>query len=84
MRITVRSKTKPEIFDRFIDALWEKGIQDLTVIEDHLENSTSVEFNDNEDTISIIGREIDAIERDIDKVKLKTLVRDLYMESLTV
>ena len=84
VRITVRSKTKAEIFDRFIDALWEKGIQDLTVIEDHLENSTSVEFNDNEDTISIIGREIDAIERDIDKVKLKTLVRDLYMESLTV
>lgn len=84
VKITVRSKSKQEIFDRFIDALWEKGIQDLSVIEDLLEKSTDVEFNESEDTMSIIGREIDAIERDVDKVKLKTLIRDLYMESLQV
>jgi len=84
VKITVRSKAKQEIFDRFIDALWEKGIQDLSVLEDLLEKSTDVEFNESEDTISIIGREIDAIERDLDKVKLKTLIRDLYMESLSV
>lgn len=84
VKVTVRSKAKQEIFDRFIDALWEKGIQDLSVLEDLLEKSTDVEFNESEDTMSIIGREIDAIERDIDKVKLKTLIRDLYMESLQV
>lgn len=84
VKVTVRSKAKQEIFDRFIDALWEKGIQDLSVLEDLLEKSTDVEFNESEDTMSIIGREIDAIERDVDKVKLKTLIRDLYMESLQV
>lgn len=84
VKITIRSKSKQEVFDRFIDALWEKGIQDLSVLEDLLEKSNDVEFNESEDTMSIIGREIDAIERDIDKVKLKTLIRDLYMESLQV
>ncbi len=34
--------------------------------------------------MSIIAREIDAIERDLDKVRLKTLIKDLYMESLKI
>lgn len=84
IRVTVRSKAKQEIFDRFIDALWEKGIQDLSVVEDPLEKSSNVEFSESEDTMSIIGREIDAIERDIDKAKLKTIIKDLYMESLSL
>lgn len=84
VRITVRNKSKQNIFDKFIDALWDKGIQDLSIIEDPLEKSTTVEFDEGEDTMSIIGREIDAIERDLDKVRLKTLIKDLYMESLKV
>lgn len=84
IRLKVRCKSKQEIFDKFIDALWEKGIQDLSIIEDLVEKSTDVEFDESEDTMSIIGREIDAIERPIDKVKLKTIVRDLYMESLKI
>ena len=80
----MRSKSKQEIFDRFIDALWEKGIQDLSIVEDPLEKSIGVDFDESEDTMSIIGREIDAIERDIDKTKLKTIIKDLYMESLSI
>jgi hypothetical protein len=34
--------------------------------------------------MSIIDREVDAIERDLDKGKLKSLIRDLYMESLKI
>jgi hypothetical protein len=84
VRLTVRYKTKQEIFDKFIDALWEKNIQDLSIIEDQIEKPTNIQFDEGEDTISIIGREIDAIERDFDKVKLKTLIRDVYMESLKI
>lgn len=84
VRISVRSKIKQEIFDKLIDALWEKGIQDLSIIEDQLENSNTVEFSETEDTMSIINREIDAIERDFDKSKLKNIIKDLYMESLTI
>jgi UDP-2,3-diacylglucosamine pyrophosphatase LpxH len=84
IRLIVRKKTKQKIFDKFIDALWEKGIQSLAVIEEQLEKSEGVDFEETEDTMSIISREIDGIERDIDKVKLKTIIRDLYMESLKI
>ena len=85
IRVTVRSKSKQQVFDKFIDALWDKGIQDLSVIEDQIDQKSSgVEFTESEDTMSIIDREVDAIERDLDKGKLKSLIRDLYMESLKI
>ncbi len=84
IKIIIRNKSKQQIFEKFLDALWEKGIQDLSIIEDQLENSSTVEFSETEDTMSIINREIDAIERDFDKDKLKNIIKDLYMESLTI
>jgi hypothetical protein len=84
VKVNIRVKDKQVIFDKFIDALWEKGIQNLSVLEDSLEINSDVQFEESDDTMSIIGREIDAIERDFDKVKLKTLISDLYMESLKV
>jgi len=84
VKVNIRVKDKQVIFDKFIDALWEKGIQNLSVLEDSLEINSDVQFEESDDTMSIIGREIVAIERDFDKVKLKTLISDLYMESLKV
>lgn len=85
VRIFIREKNKQFIFDKFIDALWSKNIQDLSIVDDSniINNSTS-EVSDSEDTLSIINKEIDSIERDFDKFKLKTIIKDLYMESLTV
>jgi len=84
VRLIVRNKHKQEIYDKFINALWEKGIQDLTVVEEQIERQTNVEFDETQDTMSIINMEIDAIERDIDKYRLKNIIKDLYLESLTV
>lgn len=86
VRIFIRSKTKQNIFDKFVDALWSKQIQDMSVVDDmsSLISPTGTDFADGEDTISIINREIDAIERDVDKLKLKNMIKDLYMESLKV
>ena len=84
VRLIVRNKLKQDIYDKFINALWEKGIQDLTVVEEQIERQTNVEFDETQDTMSIINMEIDAIERDIDKYRLKNIIKDLYLESLTV
>lgn len=86
VRIFIRKKSKQKIFDKFIDALNDKSVQDISVIEESLSitNESGIEFSESEDTLSIINREIDAIERDLDKNKLKTIIKDLYMESLTV
>ena len=84
VRLNVRSKSKQEIFDKFVNALWEKGIQDLSVIEEVFEISSNVEFDETQDTMSIINNEIDSIQKDIDKYKLKNIIKDLYMESIKI
>ena len=84
VRLNVRSKSKQEIFDKFVNAVWEKGIQDLSVIEEVFEISSNVEFDETQDTMSIINNEIDSIQKDIDKYKLKNIIKDLYMESIKI
>jgi hypothetical protein len=84
IRVNVRSKSKQEIFDKFISALWEKGIQDLSLIEEVFESTSNIEFDETQDTMSIINAEIDSIPKDIDKYKLKNIIKDLYMESLKI
>lgn len=86
VRIFIREKNRSVIFDKMIDALWSAGIQDLSVVDDAsiVNPNNNVEFDEAEDTISIINREIDSIQRDFDKNKLKGIVKDLYMESLKI
>jgi hypothetical protein len=84
VRVNVRNKSKQEIFDKFVSALWEKGIQDLSIIEEVFESTSTNEFDETQDTMSIINTEIDSITKDIDKYKLKNIIKDLYMESLKI
>jgi len=86
VRIFVRMKNKQNVFDKFLDALWGKQVQDISIVEDvsSVTSNTGVDFDEGEDTMSIINREIDAIQRDIDKLKLKNIIKDLYMESLKI
>lgn len=86
VRVFVREKTKQSVFDKFIDALWGKNIQDLSVVDEMIvmNQNNNIEFSEAEDTISIINREIESIERDLNKNKLKGIFKDLYMESLKV
>lgn len=85
VRIFVRNKTKQKIFDKFLDALYDRGIQDVSIVDDTMILSSATNDSvESEDTLSIINKEIDAIERDVDKIKLKNIIKDLYMESLKV
>jgi hypothetical protein len=86
IKIVVVNKKNPKIFDAFIDALNKVGIQQLQIIED---NSISSKLDDmevdvSEDTITIISKEIDAMSDVQDKNKLKLIIKDLYMESLSL
>jgi DNA repair exonuclease SbcCD nuclease subunit len=86
VRIFIREKTKQSIFDKLIDALWSKGIYDLSIVDEMnlITNNSVVDFSENEDTLTIISKEIDGIERDFNKGKLKNIIKDVYMESLRV
>ena len=86
VRVEVNSKKHPYSFDRLMDSLYDVGVAKITTVEDYIE----IDENDKElvdlaqDTVTLINNEIDLIEEIVDKDKMKRLVKELYMESLSI
>ena len=84
VKVIVRSKNKPFIFDKFINKLYSIDTQELTVIDDFAEKVENSQIDITQDTLSIIYKEIDALSNDLNKEKLKLIVKDIYMEALSL
>ena len=69
-----------------MDKLYEAGVSKITVVEELIDSEwTKEEIVDlAQDTVTLINNEIDSMEEVKDKDKMKRLVRDLYMESLSL
>lgn len=84
IKVIVTNKSKPFGFDKFIDALYSLNPQQLTIVEEYYDKQNPIDIDISEDTISLINKEIDNLEHVQDKSKLKVIIKDLYMESLTL
>lgn len=84
VKIIVQNNTKPLTYDRYIDAIYSVSPVSVAFIEDVIEISKEDIVDTTEDTISIINKEIDSMEEVDDKSRLKKIVLELYMESLSV
>jgi hypothetical protein len=84
VRIIVENKTKPYLFEKFVDSVYASSPHGVTIIEDLQpdQNGDSDLVDLGEDTISIINKEIEALQNISDPNRLKTLVRDLYAECI--
>ena len=86
VRVVVDNKNHPYTFDRFTDKLYDGGVAKLTIIEEL--SATETEDDDmvdlGQDTVTLINNEIDIMTEVKDKDKMKRLVEDLYMESLSI
>jgi DNA repair exonuclease SbcCD nuclease subunit len=84
VRILVENKTKPYLFEKFVDAIYGASPHGVTIIEDF--SLETVDDDDDidlgEDTLSVINKEIDGLQNINNIDKLKALVRDLYAECL--
>ena len=58
----------------------------ITIVEDIIDSEWTKEeiFDLAQDTVTLINNEIDSIEEVQDKTRMKKLIKDLYMESLSV
>ena len=86
IKLFVEHKFHPYSFDRFMDKLYEAGVAKITIVEE-INNSewTKEEIVDlAQDTVTLINNEIDSIDEVKDKERMKRLVRDLYMESISI
>ena len=86
VKLFVETKKHPYAFDRFMDRLYESGVAKITVVEEIVDSEwTKEEIVDlAQDTVTLINNEIDSIEEVEDKPRMKKLIKDLYMESLSL
>lgn len=87
IKLIVKNKVNPQIFDLFCDKLAESGCADLKIIEDSL-NLESIEGKDlideSKDTKEVLHSYVDTIETSVDKVKVKNIISNLYAEALSI
>jgi hypothetical protein len=80
----VLNKQNPYLFDHVIDSLYKIGCSDISIVEDF----TDITIVDDdivdqaEDTITILTKYIDALELDVESDKLKSMMKELYIEAL--
>jgi len=86
VKVVVINKTNPYLFDKFMNNLYNVNPVDITVAEDFTDLNEGIDDNmvdQAEDTLTILNKYIDNIKEDsIQNDKLKTLMKELYIEAL--
>jgi len=84
VKVVVINKNNPYLFDKFMNNLYNVNPADITIAEDFTELEDGVEVIDEaEDTLTILNKYVDGItEESIDNDRLKTLLKELYVEAL--
>jgi hypothetical protein len=88
IKVIVTTKDNPYFFDKFIESLEKVGLNDLQIVEDHLNLAMEEDndiVNEAESTIEIFKKYIDQFNiPDHNKIRLQTTIHELYNEALTV
>lgn len=85
IKVIVVNKQNPFLFDSVIDSLFKVSVADISIVEDFTD--TSIENDDEivdqaEDTFTILSKYLDNLTLDVDNDKLKTVMREIYIEAL--
>jgi DNA repair exonuclease SbcCD nuclease subunit len=86
VKVVVVNKTNPYLFDKFMNNLYNVNPADITIAEDFTDLTDGVDddmVDQAEDTLTILNKFVDSVKEDnIDNTRLKTLLKELYVESL--
>ena len=88
VKVVVVNKTNPYLFDKFMNNLYNVNPIDITIAEDFIDLTEGIEddiIDQAEDTVTIINKYVDSIkEESIDNEKIKSLLKELYVEALNL
>jgi hypothetical protein len=73
------------LFDSVLDNIYKAGVADLSIVEDFTDTLIDVDqeiIDQAEDTMTILSKYIDNLTLNVEGEKLKTLMRELYVEAL--
>jgi hypothetical protein len=83
VKLVVANKKDFYKFDQFIDRLYKANPLELKIIEDFSEFEAEAldDEIDVEDTFTLLSQYVDAVETDVNKDKVKSILRELYIEA---
>ena len=84
IKMIVKNKTNPYVFDMLVDKIEKVGIADLQIIEEHLNldiTDNSDIINETEDTMSIIKNYISSMNLSSDRKRVENIIQSLYTEA---
>ena len=85
VKIHVKQKTNPYLYDLFVDQVYSHNPIDVSFIEDIVENEIEESVDETDDTLTITYKYIDSInQQDLDVIKLKNIMNTLYNDALAV
>jgi len=87
IKVIVKNRTNPYIYDLFINKLTDAGAADVKAVEDALNlESEGVDdiLDETQDTKDILYSYIDSIETNVDKSGIKRVVDELYSEASNI
>jgi DNA repair exonuclease SbcCD nuclease subunit len=83
VRVVSLNKQNPYLFDNVIDNLYKSGAADISIVEDFKDTAAEDDIIDQaEDTMTILGKYIDNLTLDVEPEKLKTVMRQVYIEAI--
>ncbi len=85
VKVVVKQKTNPYLFDSVLDKLYASSPLDVSIVENYLPVSDSVEesvVDQAEDTMTILSSYVDGLKLDVDAKQLKDFMSTLYQEAL--
>jgi hypothetical protein len=86
IKLIVEKKKDYYLFDKFVDGFYkETNVHDIKIIEDYSDLDASTVADDiaekSEDTPTLLDNYIDELETDLEKGRLKKLMKTLYTEA---
>ena len=85
VKVIVRHKSSVKNFEKFIDKLYQVGVQDLKIVENFdIQENADFDVDEDENTLSILSRYIDESEFEYDKNIIKDIFQNLYRQACEV
>ena len=85
VKVVVRQKSDEKEYDRFMDSLSKANPHDIKIIErtDHLVFDGEI-YNQTEDTMTLLDSYVDDLDTDLNKNKIKGLMKEIYQSACEV